>query len=109
VLGDEVVGAGFGLLPGQQLLPGVLRHRRDRVRGGLGARLGVRERGCGREGDLLGGGLALLRLVSLSLMFLSFRPAPWRAARPMSRPDGSFGPAAGRSGVARWIGLEDQL
>ena len=57
--GDEVVRVGLGLLPGQQLLPGVLRDRRDHARGDLSARHRVRERGPGREEDLLRGQLAL--------------------------------------------------
>ena len=51
--GDEVVGVGLGLRAGQQLLPGILRHRRDHRRSDLGAGLGVSERRGRREVDLL--------------------------------------------------------
>jgi len=59
VHGNEVVSVGLGLLAGDQLLPGVLRDRRDHRRGDLGPGLGVRECGLGREEDLLCGQLAL--------------------------------------------------
>ena len=57
--GDEVVGVGLGLLAGDQLLPGVLRDRRDHRGSDLGPGLGVRERSLRREEDLLGGELVV--------------------------------------------------
>ena len=55
----ESIGVGLGLLTGQQLLPGVLRDRRDHARRHIGARHRMRERGLGREVDLLRGQLVL--------------------------------------------------
>src|SRR5450756_648505 len=66
VHGDEAVCVGLSLLAGQQLLARVLRDRRDHARRDLGARLGVCERRRRRETDLLGGELALHRVVHVS-------------------------------------------
>ena len=56
---DEVIGVGLGLRAGGELLPGVLRHRRDHAGRDLGAHLGVGECCRRREGDLLLGQLVV--------------------------------------------------
>jgi len=65
MLGDEVISVRLSLLPGQQLLPGVLRHTRDHVRRDLRPRLRVRERRLRREVNLLLSKLAVHRVVHI--------------------------------------------